>query len=82
MQEEKLFNITIFSWKDWDDIDGDMYQYYGTQWNLEELKEFNYHIVTVNRNWDISIYSADGKSVAREFNLIEIKEFKELLLKS
>ena len=79
MTSEKLFNIVIFQWKDWYEINSDVCKYYGVQWELKELENYNDRIIIVDRNWNITILKEDERNTDRKFNLIEIQEFKDLI---
>lgn len=74
--KEKLFGINIFEWAEYDLLE-DVIQYYDVVWSFKELQKYNGRIITVTTNWDIEIYNEDGTAVEKEFNIIEIAEFKE-----
>jgi hypothetical protein len=78
MMEEKLFGIKIFEWEEYDLLEN-VTQYYDVKWNFKELEKYNNRIITVTTNWDIEIYNEDGTAVDKQFNIIEIDEFKEKL---
>lgn len=73
--EEKLFGIKIFEWEEYDLLEN-VTQYYDVKWSFTELEKYNGRIITVTTNWDIEIYNEDGTAVDKQFNIIEINEFK------
>jgi hypothetical protein len=74
--EERLFGIKIFEWEEYDLLEN-VTQYYDVKWSFTELEKYNKRIITVTTNWDIEIYNEDGTAVDKQFNIIEINEFKE-----
>lgn len=78
MFEEKIFNIKVFKYENLDLLE-DEYQYYDVIWNLKSLEKYNGRIITVNINWDITIYAEDQITMETKFNIIEIAEFKKLI---
>lgn len=74
--EERLFGIKIFEWEEYDLLEN-VTQYYDVIWCFKELEKYNKRIITVTTNWDIEIYNEDGTTVDKQFNIIEINEFKE-----
>ena len=74
MYTEKLLNVELFDWDDWDDFSEDTFQYYGVKWKFERLKKYDGRAISLNRNGDVEIYDDDG-NVEKSFNLGQLKEF-------
>lgn len=79
---EKLFDIELFSWKDWDAVFEDDYQFYNVDFFFRSLKEYNGKTVTLNRNGYLEIYDddEDGTIIWKGF-VYEIPEFMDELNK-
>lgn len=77
MQEEMIFNIKLFEFED-GDVCEEGYNYFNVKWLIPELKKFNGYSVTLNQNQDVQIWDEKAKKI-KEFNLIDIEGFKELL---
>lgn len=78
---EKLANIEIFSWENWDEVDTDWLQFYDCEFLLPELEKYNDSkpIVVMNRNGDMQIYVEDENSI--DINAGSLKSFRDKLLK-
>ena len=74
MYTEKLLNVELFDWDDWDDYSEDTFQYYGVKWKFERLKKYDGRAISLNRNGDVEIYDDEG-NVEKSFNLGQLKEF-------
>ena len=74
MYTEKLLNVELFDWDDWDDYSEDTFQYYGVKWKFESLKKYDGRTISLNRNGDVEIYDDEG-NVEKSFNLGQLKEF-------
>ena len=78
MYTEKLLNVELFDWDDWDSFSEDTFQYYGVTRKLESLKKYDGRTISLNRNGDVEIYDDDG-NVEKSFNLSQLKEFIDKL---
>ena len=78
MYTEKLLNVELFDWDDWDDSSEDTFQYYGVKWKFESLKKYDGRTISLNRNGDVEIYDDEG-NVEKSFNLSQLKEFIDKL---
>ena len=78
MCTEKLLNVELFDWNDWDDCSEDTFQYYEVKWKFESLRKYDGKAITLNRNGDVEIYDDDG-NVEKSFNLSQLKEFIDKL---
>ena len=74
MYTEKLLNVELFDWDDWDDFSEDTFQYYGVKWKFESLRKYDGKTISLNRNGDVEIYDDEG-NVEKSFNLGQLKEF-------
>ena len=74
MYTEKLLNVELFDWNDWDDYSEDTFQYYGVKWKFESLRKYDGKTISLNRNGDVEIYDDEG-NVEKSFNLCQLKEF-------
>lgn len=82
---EKMFDIELFSWEDWDEVlfDNDIYQFYNVDFFFRSMKEYNGKTVTLNRNGYLEIYDNDeeGTIIWKGF-VYQIPEFMDELNKS
>ena len=79
MCTEKLLNVELFDWNDWDDCSEDTFQYYEVKWKFESLKKYDGRTITLNRNGDVEIYDENDCDVEKSFNLSQLKEFIDKL---
>ena len=79
MYTEKLLNVELFDWDDWDDYSEDIFQYYGVKWKFESLRKYDGRTITLNRNGDVEIYDENDGNVEKSFNLSQLKEFIDKL---
>lgn len=77
--EEKIFDIIIFLWEDWDEIDTGYLQFYNVEFPFESMKKYNGLDVSLNMNGEMSITSND-EEVWKGFS-IDIPEFLEEMKK-
>ena len=78
MYTEKLLNVELFDWDDWDYLSEDIFQYYGVKWKFESLRKYDRKAISLNRNGDVEIYDDEG-NVEKSFNLGQLKEFIDKL---
>lgn len=78
----KLFDIELFSWKDWDAVFEDDYQFYNVDFFFRSMKEYDGKTVMLNRNGYLEIYDDDeeGTIIWKGF-VYEIPEFMDELNK-
>ncbi|NUU54887.1 hypothetical protein HP548_12450 [Paenibacillus taichungensis] len=79
MYTQELFGIRLFDYEEvqtWDEGT----HYINTTFHLEELQKYNGFPIEVDQEWNIKIWSVDGKQV-NVFCIIDIEEFKSTLLK-
>ena len=79
MCTEKLLNVELFDWNDWDDCSEDTFQYYEVKWKFESLRKYDGRKITLNRNGDVEIYDENDCNVEKSFNLSQLKEFIDKL---
>lgn len=79
MCTEKLLNVELFDWNDWDDCSEDTFQYYEVKWKFESLRKYDGRTITLNRNGDVEIYDENDCNVEKSFNLSQLKEFIDKL---
>ena len=79
MYTEKLLNVELFDWDDWDDYSEDIFQYYGVKWKFESLRKYDGRTISLNRNGDVEIYDENDGNVEKSFNLSQLKEFIDKL---
>ena len=79
MCTEKLLNVELFDWNDWDDCSEDTFQYYEVKWKFESLKKYDGRTISLNRNGDVEIYDENDCNVEKSFNLSQLKEFIDKL---
>ena len=79
MCTEKLLNVELFNWNDWDDCSEDTFQYYEVKWKFESLRKYDGRTITLNRNGDVEIYDENDCNVEKSFNLSQLKEFIDKL---
>ena len=79
MYTEKLLNVELFDWNDWDDCSEDTFQYYEVKWKFESLRKYDGRTITLNRNGDVEIYDENDCNVEKSFNLSQLKEFIDKL---
>lgn len=77
MNEEKLFDIVLFSWEGWDEIETGFLQFYNVQFPFESMKKYNGMDVSLDMNGEISI-SSDDEEVWKGF-ACQIPEFMQAI---
>lgn len=80
--EQKIFDITVFTWECWDELETGFLQFYDVEFPYESMKKYNGSDVSLDMNGEITIYSNDEESAElwKGF-IIEIPEFLEELEK-
>lgn len=87
--QETLFNIPIFSWKEWDMIDTDTLQFYNVDFLYRSMKQYNGCDCSMDFNGKLTIEKISNKineytydtEVVWEGFVCEIPEFMEELNK-
>ena len=80
---ESILGIEILKYEEWEEIIVGQSQYYGVEWLLEELKQYNGRVTVFDLNSGlITIYKEDGQTLDVEIDIKTIKSFKEKLLES
>lgn len=74
---ESLFGIDIVESND-GDVEDEGISLFNANFLLDSLKKYNGKAISINFNWDITIYEDNG-SILCTFNIIENEEFKTLL---
>lgn len=41
MGKEDMFGIDIFDWNDWDEVDGDLLEFYDVNFYLDTMQQYN-----------------------------------------
>ena len=78
--EEKLFDITLFTWKDWDELETGFLQFYNIEFPFESMKKYNGMDASLDMNGEITITNEDGNEVWKGF-ACEIPEFMSEMMK-
>lgn len=76
--KEKLFNILVFYWEGWDEIETGFLQFYNVEFPYESMKKYNGCDVSLDMNGEITIWS-DNEEIAELWKgfAVEIPEFLE-----
>lgn len=74
--EQKFFDIIVFSWESWDEIETGFLQFYNVKFPYESMKKYNGSDVSLDMNGEMSITSTDEecKELWKGF-AVEIPEF-------
>ena len=75
---QKLFDIPLFYWDSWDEIEAGFLQFYIVEFLLESMKKYNFMDASLNINGEIVITDDDGDEVWRGF-ACAIPEFRREL---
>ena len=79
--EEKLFDITLFTWEEWDELETGFLQFYNIEFPFESMKKYNGMDASMDMNGDIAITNnEDGEEIWRGF-ACEIPEFMSEMMK-
>lgn len=80
---ESILGIEVLKYESWDDISIGISQYYGIEWMLEELKQYNGRITVIDLNSGlITIYKEDEQTLDVEIDIKTVTSFREKLLES
>lgn len=71
---EKLFDIPLFYWEEWDEIETEFLQFYNVEFLFESMKKYNGMDASLDRNGEIAITDSEGEEVWKGF-ACEIQEF-------
>ncbi|MFB5268183.1 hypothetical protein ACE41H_15555 [Paenibacillus enshidis] len=76
-QIQELFGVQLFTW---DEVEPSElgFQFRDVVFFIEELKQYDHTCLEINLEWDIDVWSIDGKKLT-SFNLFQINEFRKLL---
>lgn len=78
---EKLFDIPLFYWEGWDEIETGFLQFYNVEFPFESMKKYNGMDAALDMNGELSITDSKGKEVWKGF-VCTIPEFmKDISLK-
>ena len=64
---EKLFDITLFYWKEWDEIETGFLQFYHVEFPFESMKKYNGMDASLDMNGEIAITNTEGEEVWKGF---------------
>lgn len=64
---EKLFDIPLFYWKEWDEIETGFLQFYNVEFPFESMKKYNGMDASLDMNGEIAITNIEGKEVWKGF---------------
>ena len=87
--EETLFDIPIFAWENWDQLDMDTFQFYNIDFQFESMKQYNGYDCNLDVNGKLEITKL-GKEISKDYYetelvwsgfVCEIPEFMEELNK-
>ena len=69
--QQKLFNIPIFTWEDWDGYDTDSLIFYNVEFPFESMKQYNGCDCSLELNGKLTI-SKLGEEISKDFYRTEI----------
>lgn len=87
--QETLFDIPIFTWTEWDDIDISELQFYNVEFPFESMKKYNGCDCSLDSNGRLTI-TRQGKEISKDLYdtevvwegfVCEIPEFLEIINK-
>ena len=58
---EKLFDISLFHWEGWDEIETGYLQFYNVEFSFESMKKYNGMDVALDMNGKITITEREGE---------------------
>lgn len=64
---EKLFDIPLFYWEGWDEIETGFLQFYNVEFPFKSMKQYNGMDVSLNMNGEITVTNSEGKEAWRGF---------------
>ena len=65
--KEKLFDIPLFYWESWDEIETGFLQFYNVEFLFESMKKYNGMDASLDMNGEIAITSSEGEEVWKGF---------------
>ena len=72
---EKLFDIPLFYWEEWDEIDTGFLQFYNVEFLFESMKKYNGMDASLDMNGELAITDNNGDEVWKGF-ACAIPEFR------
>ena len=75
---EKLFDIPLFYWEEWDEIETGFLQFYNVEFLFESMKKYNGMDASLDMNGEIAITDEDGNEIWKGF-ACAIPEFRSEL---
>lgn len=64
---EKLFDIPLFHWEEWGEIETGFLQFYNVEFPFESMKKYNGMDASLDMNGEIAITNSEGKEVWKGF---------------
>lgn len=75
---EKIFDIPLFYWEGWDEIETGFLQFYNVEFPFESMKKYNGMDASLDMSGEIVITDSEGEEVWKGFACI-IPEFVKKL---
>lgn len=75
---QKLFDIPLFCWEGWDEIETGFLQFYNVEFMFESMKKYNGMDASLDMNGEIAVTDGDGTEVWKGF-ACAIPEFRHEL---
>lgn len=75
---QKLFDIPLFYWEGWDEIETGFLQFYNVEFMFESMKKYNGMDASLDMNGEITITDNEGNKVWNGF-AYAIPEFRREL---
>lgn len=63
--EEKLFDIPIFTWEEWDIVFDDTYKFYNIEFQFNSMKQYNGCDCSLDRNGELCVTKL-GKQISHD----------------
>lgn len=76
MNEQKLFGIVIFLWKEWDEIDTGCSQFYDVEFPFKSMEKYNGMDTSFNDEGELSVTDKAG-NIVWEGYACQIPEFMD-----
>lgn len=64
---EELFDIPLFYWEAWDEIETGFLQFYNVEFPFESMKKYNGMDASLDMNGEIAITNSEGEEVWKGF---------------
>lgn len=71
---QRLFDIPLFYWEEWDEIETGFLQFYNVNFLFSSMEKYNGMDVSLDMNGELAITDSDGNEVWKGF-ACEIPEF-------